>query len=446
MLWQCYEVLLNVYEGILFTWFITKMQFRQTRSYWPPVVCALLTAAALSSYAFFPMPEWDTWIFIFIIAYSLLFLKGSLWQKLFWDMILIIISGSVIGICYQISILFSAGDSGLILAPGLPRVFFSATANFLLWLVLFLITRLYSEKPLTARPSYMLLLVDVLCIFQIDLFFRLQAAYGLPVFWLFAGSSVSLVIGAATIVTNHVIIRYEQEKRHYHFLEEMMQEMKSRNEDQLELFNSMRHLRHDIRAYVNDVRKMVEDGKMDHMPEFLDMIEEKVLPVYSSGNLALDSVLSVKLSKMQKAGIEFRGSNLHYTGGMNIEDYALCSLISNMLDNAIEALIMRKDISGPHYVYLKFAYTPAGLMIICENPLLGVPPKMQDTSFFSQKSEPYHGLGISIMEKTVRDTGGQLDIVLADDLFRLLVVIPPGEHSEEATGCPPHKKLRSSSP
>jgi hypothetical protein len=51
---------------------------------------------------------------------------------------------------------------------------------------------------------------------------------------------------------------------------------------------------------------------------------------------------------------------------------------------------------------------------------------MQDTSFFSQKSEPYHGLGISIMEKTVRDTGGQLDIVLADDLFRLLVVIPPG--------------------
>lgn len=60
MLWQCYEVLLNVYEGILFTWFITKMQFRQTRSYWPPVICALLTAAALSSYTFFPMPEWDT--------------------------------------------------------------------------------------------------------------------------------------------------------------------------------------------------------------------------------------------------------------------------------------------------------------------------------------------------------------------------------------------------
>ncbi len=424
MLWQCYEVLLNVFEGILFTWFITKMLLRKTCSYWPPVICALLTAAALSSYIFFPMPQWDTWIFVFIIVYSLLFFKGSLLQKLFWDMVLIIVSGSIIGISYQISVLFSEGSSDPILASGLPRVIFSATANLLLWLVLFLIAILYAEKPLTAYPSFMLLLVEVLCIFQIDLFFRLQATFDLPVFWLFADCSVSLAIAAATIVTNHVIIRYEQEKRHYRYLEEMMKEMKSRSEDQLELYDSIRHLRHDIRAYVNDVRNMVEDGQLKYMPEFLDALEEKFLPLYSSGSLALDSVLSVKLAKMRRAGIEFRGSNLHYTGGMNIEEYALCSLVSNMLDNAIEALNIRKDIAGDHYIYLKFAYTPAGLMIICENPLLGILPKMQERSFFSQKTEPYHGLGISIMEKAVHDTGGNLDIVIADDLFRLLIVIP----------------------
>lgn len=434
MPWVCFEVLLNVYEGVLFTWFVTRMQTPKSGSRWPPVLCAILTAAALSSYIFFPMPQWDTWIFVFITAYSLVFFKGSLWQRLFWDMILIIVSGSVVGICYQASVLLAKGDPGAILAPGLPRLVFSAMANFLLWLALFLIARLYPERSLTVRPSSMLLLVDVLCIFQIDLFFRLQAAFGLPVFWLFVGCSVSLVTGIATVVTYHAIVRYEQEKRDYRFMEEMLREMKSRNEDQLELYDSMRRLRHDIHAFMNDARKMLEDGQLDHMPAFLDAIEEKVLPRYSSGNYALDSVLSVKLAKMRKAGIGFRGSNLHYTGGMNIEDYALCSLVSNMLDNAIEALDMRKDTAGERYVYLKFAYTPAGLMIICENPLLGVPPRMADKSFLSQKPAPYHGLGISIMKKTARDAGGRLDIVLADDLFRLLAVIPPRGHSEEATG------------
>ena len=228
-----------------------------------------------------------------------------------------------------------------------------------------------------------------------------------------------------TIIANRLIVRYEQEKQQYHFLEGMMQEINNRNEEQQELFDSMRELRHDIRSYVSDVRKMVEEGEIEQMPAFLDEIEKKVQPLYSSGSHALDSVLSVKLAKMQGSKIEFRGSNLHYTGGMNIDDYALCSLISNMLDNAIEALNMRKECSGERYIYLKFAYMPAGLMIICENPLLGVLPKMQGKTLFTHKNEPYHGLGISIMEKAVHDAGGQLDILVNNDLFQVIALIPP---------------------
>ena len=69
-------------------------------------------------------------------------------------------------------------------------------------------------------------------------------------------------------------------------------------------------------------------------------------------------------------------------------------------------------------------------MIICENPLLGIPPKMQKKSFFSKKTEPYHGLGISIMEQIVHDAHGQFDIVLSEDLFQILVVIPRKENRD----------------
>ena len=102
----------------------------------------------------------------------------------------------------------------------------------------------------------------------------------------------------------------------------------------------------------------------------------------------------------------------------------MCSLISNMIDNAIEALNERKDCEGDRYVYLQFTYSPAGLTIICENPLLGIPPKMQRSSFLSSKYEPYHGLGISIMKRIVDEANGTFEVAVNDDLFRVFVIIP----------------------
>ena len=86
---------------------------------------------------------------------------------------------------------------------------------------------------------------------------------------------------------------------------------------------------------------------------------------------------------------------------------------------------------GDHYVYLAFSYNPGGLMIVCENPLLGKRPKTEKRRFLSSKEEPYHGLGISIMEKIAHDAGGQFDIVVTRELFRVIVLIPPAPDATE---------------
>ena len=183
-------------------------------------------------------------------------------------------------------------------------------------------------------------------------------------------------------------------------------------------------LRHDMRSYVTDLHKMLEQGDLQGSIPYLSALEEKTASLFSTGNSALDSVLSVKLVKMRENNIEFRGSGLHYTGLLSLDDYALCSLISNMLDNAIEALILRKDQPGDHYISLKFNYTAAGLFILCENPLLGIFPAKTQKSFRSRKKEPYHGIGLSIMRKIAEDAGGQLDVTADDHQFHVLAFIP----------------------
>lgn len=425
MFWTIYEILLNIFEGFLFTWFITRMLPKKKPEHFSSLICSLLTAAALSSYLFFHMPEWDTWIFVFVVLYALFIFDGSLLQKLFWCTILIIMSMGIIGLSYHFASILWGANTDDILSSGHSRILFTLLANFLVWFGLWLISRLFPQKAYSIQPPYLLLFAILLCVFLVDVFFRLRKQYEISLIWLSAGCAISIVIAIIVLINYHLLEKYEREKQILLIQEEMLKETHNQTADLNHIYGSMMQLRHDMRSYVHDIQEMVKKGQLPKEPAYLKDLESQVLPLYSSGNQTLDSILAVKLDKLRANRIELRGTNLHYTGGMNISDFELCSLISNMIDNAIEALNERKDCEGDRYVYLQFTYSPAGLTIICENPLFGIPPKMQRSSFLSSKDEPYHGLGISIMKRIVDEANGTFEVAVNDDLFRVFIIIPP---------------------
>ena len=427
MLWTIYEIFLNLFQGFLFSWFISKM-LTPSRKKWNfglYCACSLLTAGALSTYLFFKMPEWDRWIFVFIILYSLFFLEGNLFQKFFWNAILIVLSTGIIIVFYQICSLLLHVDLDTIMAQTSSRIIFTLASNFTLWAILFLLTRLFRNKK-ESSPSYYLLITDIMCILLIELFLKIYNRQDFSLSALVTGCSVSFIIGVMTIVTHKIISNYAAKEQEYRFREAYLKDIALQREDLQELFNTTQHLRHDMKAYVADIQQMIDAGILKEKPAYLQSMESNLQQSFHTGNNLLDSLLTVKASKIQRNGFEFRGTNLHYTGGLNISDDRLCSLLSNMLDNAYEALTVRKDKPGTHYVYLQFSYGPGGLMIICENPLFGVYPKTQNKTLFSSKPELYHGLGLSIMEQLVQEAGGQFDVIIdqEQELFRILALIP----------------------
>lgn len=428
MNWTIYELLINLFQGFLYTWFITKVltPSKKYKLYWY-IVCSLLTAGSLSTYIFFDMPEWDTWTIVFIICYSIIFFSDSLSKKIFWDMILAVISMGIPGIWYQAAHVFLDVDVDMLLLQNLPRIIFTLSGNVVLFAAFFITAKLFKNTAKNGDPSFFLLISDILCALLIDVFFRLYNEYQISSFWLFVGSLVSLIIAIVTLIMHRVITGYVRKEQEYLYREKFLKETNVQTENIKTMYDSMLKLRHDMNAYIKDINEMIAEGSLPKTPEYFEQMSLLLTPLYNTGNITLDSVLSVKNEKMKKLGIEFRAVNLHYTGGMNISDTELCSLVSNMLDNACEALEKRKEIPGEHYIYLQFSYTAGGLMIICENPLLGMIPKTAKQLFSSSKKEPYHGLGISIMEKIVSNAGGQFDIVSTDELFRLLILIPPVE-------------------
>ena len=432
MVWTVCEIALNLFEGFLFTWFVTKMLTKKRTEYISTICYAVLTAAALSLFTWFDMPMWSPWAFVFIVLYSVFFFKGALIQRLFWSSIPIVLSMSLTDILIYVSAGFLRSGMINLLTPGFPRIALTLTSDLLFFAVLFLITKLFPEKESSEKPSYLLLIIVFLCVFLIDLFVRTRYIYQLPMSSLLPGCVITMMIVIVTIVTHRVLTYYTNREQQLLFLNQQIKDQQTQMELLQETYKTTLQLRHDVKAYVNDVEEMVNRGELQAHPEYLRQLENRTAPAYSTGNLALDSILPVKVQKITALGIEFRGSGLHYTGSMNIDDLALCSLVSNMLDNATEALTERKDQKGERYISLEFIYNRSGLMILCENPLLGVQPKMQHSVFPSIKAEPWHGLGISIMERITHDAGGQLDIVLSDDLFRVLALIPPKKNAETA--------------
>ena len=426
MNWTLYELFINVFQGFLYTWFITKNLTPGPKySKFAFILCGLLTAASLSTYLFFPMPEWDSWTLVFIIIYSVIFLKGSLVLKLFWNMIMIIVVGGIPGIWFHITNLFLNVNTETLLQQTLPRIIFTISGNLVLFLTFLLITLSMRHYSRNETSSALLMIISLLCAFLIDTFFTLHNQDNMPTHYLFICCGTCLIIAILTLFTHKTILDYGMKEQEYRYREKLLKEIGTQAEGIKDIYNSMLKLRHDMNAYIKDLDSMILSDNLDEVPAYFEKMKSQMTPLFNSGNISLDSVLTVKLNKLRRNNIEFKPIGIHYTGGMNISDINLCSLISNMIDNACEAMILRKDIPGEHYVLLHFSFNPGGMMIICENPTLGLPPKANDKKLFSVKTEPLHGLGISIMEKIVQEAGGQFDIIYSKDMFRIIVLIPP---------------------
>ena len=352
MNWTVYEIMLNTMQSILFVTFIRSMLTPQRHERIAYIACIILTASALSTYIFLPMPSWDTWTFVFVFVYALLFFKESPLIKLFWCMVMLICISSFAGLTYQIAGLVLNNNISIIQEPGIPRVIFTLLYSSLLFIIFYIMAR-FLPKQVNTIPSLLLLLsIDLICVFLIDLYFEFLFDNNIPLKGFFIASIFTTIIGILTIIMYIILGRYAKREQEHQYREILLQDSLSQAEDLRNVYDTMLRLRHDMRAYVTDVKDMISRGELKQSQPYLDNLEKQVADLFSTGNTALDSVLSVKYAKMQRNQIEFRGSGLHYTLQLRLSDYALCSLISNMLDNAIEALLVRKSLPGEHYVSL----------------------------------------------------------------------------------------------
>lgn len=199
----------------------------------------------------------------------------------------------------------------------------------------------------------------------------------------------------------------------------------------LEMTHDLRTLKHDINIYLDTIETLVSQNKNDKLLEYIASYRKQIDKAHhflSTGNTAIDCIVSAKLSTARQKGIHMTYSIL-LPKEIPLDDISLCSLIGNLFNNAIEAC--EKISSTKEQRWINFTIQPYQNMfgIHIENSsdgqyLFDKNGMLLSTKSDIKKNTLSHGIGVKRIRELVEQVDGLIDIQPGINDFKIHIMIP----------------------
>ena len=173
-------------------------------------------------------------------------------------------------------------------------------------------------------------------------------------------------------------------------------------------------LRHDMMKHFQVLRQTVTDEKSAAYLDELIGENEKIRPVVQSGNEMLDVILNSKLSAADDAGIAVKIARMKAPDKLTLSDAELCSLVMNLLDNAVEGA-SAPGVERP-YIKLDFSVKEHFFAISCKNSTT--------MEHIQKETAPGRGLGLKIIKQIVARYDDLLETEYGTDYYSVKLAIP----------------------
>ena len=173
-------------------------------------------------------------------------------------------------------------------------------------------------------------------------------------------------------------------------------------------------LRHDMMKHFQVLRQTVTDEKSAAYLDELIGENEKIRPVVQSGNEMLDVILDSKLSAAADAGIAVKIARMKAPDKLTLSDAELCSLVMNLLDNAVEGA-SAPGVERP-YIKLDFSVKEHFFAISCKNSTT--------MEHIQKETAPGRGLGLKIIKQIVARYDDLLETEYGTDYYSVKLAIP----------------------
>lgn len=199
-------------------------------------------------------------------------------------------------------------------------------------------------------------------------------------------------------------------------------------EEQKEHYKDLDESRKELRKYIHDYKnhqillsQLLHQKKYEQADEYLKTIINKIDDIEYTDtvmNNTLDAVLYKYKIDTKRKGIDFVVKG-HYPENEKMDTYDICTIFSNLIDNAIQAEVE----SGKKSIIAQFKYDEKELFFSLENDYLHI--VKDDNGKFETTKGDYdsHGMGLEIVRECVKKYNGQIEYYINEEQKKFKVLL-----------------------
>lgn len=363
--------------------------------------------------------------------YLLFFRNGSILKKIFWTLILFILVAviAVFSITF-ISSLSAVSSLDIMLQNSTVRIFNLIIGKILQIVVFYGLSKKKRQTDakniLSSVPMLICCIIPFLSIILIFfIYILLLNGTNIPEEVIISFSIVFLAINIIVFVL-YEFINKEAEKNYILIAKQKQYQVTEQHNKQIiDMYDKMRNWRHDYANHMQLVVGMLEKTDSTDNSEainYIKILDEKIerssLDIVT-GNLVVDAIVSAKATLASVHNIKFEHS-IFLKDDIPIENTDLCSVLSNLLDNAIEAGC---KLSENRYINIEMITFKNQFNIKITNTTNGE-YKLENGKLKTTKNGDLHGIGIGHVKSIVESYGGILDLRPESESFNAHISIP----------------------
>lgn len=204
-----------------------------------------------------------------------------------------------------------------------------------------------------------------------------------------------------------LIIYVWKMKKHYITLRESYENLEKLN-------SNLRVQRHDYLNHLQVVYGLMEMEEYEELKSYLQPVYKDLLKTgkaLRTSKPAINALLKAKMDEAESRGIDFYIEVKSDLSNLHVEDWELCKVLSNLLDNGMTALDSRE---GEKKIELEITENQEFYRFDVSNNGPMIPKEMQEHIFkqgITTKKGEGHGMGLYIVSGVLKAYGGNIKLM-----------------------------------
>lgn len=187
------------------------------------------------------------------------------------------------------------------------------------------------------------------------------------------------------------------------------------------MYRQIRGWRHDYRNHIQNMKIQLANGEYEKLADYLGQLADDldtVDTVVKTGSVMADAILNSKLNTAEKTNIKIN-VKANIPENIPLTDVELCSVLGNMLDNAIEACAKLPE--SERFMRIYIGKLKEQFYLSVQNSAGSV--RKEKGNYLSTK-EGEHGYGLFRIDRVVKKYGGFVNRQNEEGVFAVEITLP----------------------